>query len=159
MAESHSHEVIIRAENVEKKSAVAGNNSESSEKTYGEKSAASLEKGVKGLVSYAAVKSTAEQLITAEIGRVELRTGAAEYQQRIQTVYSIGSSIANSVVSIGVGAVTGNLPLVLIGLATKGAQALFSYFNKIKQIQLESQNESISIGIATRRAGSYGRRQ
>lgn len=153
-----TYEVIIRAEDIKKKSAVAGTE-EKTEKTYGEKSAASLEKGVKGLVSYAAVKSTAEQLITAEIGRVELRTGAAEYQQRIQTVYSIVDSAFSSAVSIGGGAATGNLPLVLIGLATKGVQTLFNYINKAEQIQLESQNESISIGIATRRAGSYGRRQ
>lgn len=159
MAENHSYEVIIRAENVEKKSAVAGNNSESSEKTYGEKTAASLEKGLKGLVSYQAVKSTAEQLITAEIGRVELRTGAAEYQQRIQTMYSIGSSIANSVVSIGVGAATGNLPLVLIGLATKGIQTAISVYQKQLQLNLQKADENISIGLVSRRASTGARRQ
>ena len=154
-----SYEIIVRAEGVEQKSAVAGNNSGSSEKTYGEKSAASLEKGVKGLVSYASAKGLAEQLITAEIGRVELRTGAAEYQQRIQTVYSIGSSIANSVVSIGVGVKTGNLPLVLIGLATKGMQTLIGVLQKQKELNLKEANENVSINMATQRASTGGRRQ
>lgn len=160
MAESHGYEVVIRAADAKKKSAVAGeNDSGSGKKTLGEKYESSLERGLKGLVSYQAVKSTAEQLITAEIGRVELRTGAAEYQQRIQTVYSIGSSIANSVVSIGVGAVTGNLPLVLIGLATKGIQTAISVYQKQMQLNLQKADENVSIGLVSRRASTGARRQ
>lgn len=154
-----SYEIIVRAEGVEQKSAVAGNNSGSSEKTYGEKTAASLEKGIKGLVSYASVKGLAEQLITAEIGRVELRTGAAEYQQRIQTVYSVGSSVLNSAVAIGVGAATGNLPLVLIGTATKAVSWLIGGIQRQIDLNLKQAGEDISIGMATRRASTNGRRQ
>lgn len=153
-----TYEVIIRAEDTKKKSAVAGTE-EKSEKTYGEKSAASLEKGVKGLVSYASVKGLAEQLITAEIGRVELRTGAAEYQQRIQTVYSVGSSVVNSAVAIGIGAATGNLPLVLIGTATKAVSWLMGGIQRQIDLNLKQAGEDISIGMATRRASTNGRRQ
>lgn len=153
-----TYEVIIRAEDIKKKSAVAGTE-EKTEKTYGEKSAASLEKGVKGLVSYASVKGLAEQLITAEIGRVELRTGAAEYQQRIQTVYSVGSSVVNSAVAIGIGAATGNLPLVLIGTATKAVSWLIGGIQRQIDLNLKQAGEDISIGMATRRASTNGRRQ
>lgn len=153
-----TYEVIIRAEDIKKKSAVAGTE-EKTEKTYGEKSAASLEKGVKGLVSYASVKGLAEQLITAEIGRVELRTGAAEYQQRIQTVYSVGSSVVNSAVAIGIGAATGNLPLVLIGTATKAVSWLIGGIQRQIELNLKQAGEDISIGMATRRASTNGRRQ
>lgn len=153
-----TYEVIIRAEDIKKKSAVAGTE-EKTEKTYGEKSAASLEKGVKGLVSYASVKSTAEQLITAEIGRVELRTGAAEYQQRIQTVYSVGSSVVNSAGAIGIGAATGNLPLVLIGTATKAVSWLIGGIQRQIELNLKQAGEDISIGMATQRASTNGRRQ
>ena len=153
-----TYEVIIRAEDIKKKSAVAGTE-EKTEKTYGEKSAASLEKGVKGLVSYASVKGLAEQLITAEIGRVELRTGAAEYQQRIQTVYSVGSSVVNSAVAIGIGAATGNLPLVLIGTATKAVSWLIGGIQRQIELNIKQAGEDISIGMATRRASTNGRRQ
>ena len=151
-----TYEVWVRAEGAEEKKAVAGDNTP---KTYGEKTAASLEKGIKGLVSYAAVKTTAEQLITAEIGRVELRTGASEYQQRIQTVYSIGSSIVNSGVTIGIGAATGNLPLVLISAVTNGLKWVSNVIQKEITLGLEESRENISIGLATRRAGTNGRRQ
>ena len=153
-----TYEVIIRAEDIKKKSAVAGTE-EKTEKTYGEKSAASLEKGVKGLVSYASVKGLAEQLITAEIGRVELRTGAGEYQQRIQTVYSVGSSVVNSAVAIGIGAATGNLPLVLIGTAKKAVSRLIGGIQRQIELNLKQAGEDIAIGMATRRASTNGRRQ
>ena len=49
------YEIILRAEDAEGNSAVAGSNEQTgggSKKTYGEKTAASLEKGVKGLIAY-----------------------------------------------------------------------------------------------------------
>lgn len=140
-----------------KPSAVAGSSGE--EKTYAQKTASSLEKGVKGLVTYSAVKGTAERLIQTEIGRVELATGAKEYQQRLQQAYGIGSFIANNTISVAVGFVTGNAPLALIGVATSILGGALEGFQKQRTLRLEEANENISIGLAARRASTNGRRQ
>lgn len=153
-----TYEVILRAEDTTKKSAVAGTE-EKTEKTYGEKTAASLEKGIKGLVSYASFKSTSEQLITAEIGRVELRTGATEYQQRIQTVYTVVDSVFSSGVTIGLGIATGNAPIAIIGTTTKAMGWLIGGIQRQIDLNLKQAGEDISIGMATRRASTNGRRQ
>ena len=157
------YEIILRAEDAEGNSAVAGANEQTGggggKKTYGEKTAASLEKGVKGLIAYSSIKGTAEQLINTEVGRIELRTGAAEYQQRIQTAVNIGMSAISSAGSVLVGAATGNLPLVLIGLATKGIQTAISVYQKQVQLNLQKADENISIGLVSRRASTGARRQ
>ncbi len=140
-----------------KPSAVAGSSGE--EKTYAQKSASSLEKGVKGLVTYSAIKGTAERLIQTEIGRVELATGAKEYQQRLQQTYSIGSFIANNSISVAVGLATGNAPLALIGVATNVFGGLIEGFQRQRTLSLEEASENISIGLAAKRASTNGRRQ
>ena len=160
--ESH---VAPRSEEIKdwaRNSAVAGANEQTGgggKKTYGEKTAASLEKGVKGLIAYSSIKGTAEQLINTEVGRIELRTGAAEYQQRIQSAVNIGMSAISSAGSVLVGAATGNLPLVLIGLATKGIQTAISVYQKQVQLNLQKADENISIGLVSRRASTGARRQ
>ena len=98
-------------------------------------------------------------MINTEIGRIELRTGAAEYQQRIQTAVNIGMSAISSAGSVLVGAATGNLPLVLIGLATKGIQTAISVYQKQVQLNLQKADENISIGLVSRRASTGARRQ
>lgn len=156
------YEIILRAEDAEGNSAVAGSNEQTgggSKKTYGEKTAASLEKGVKGLIAYSSIKGTAEQLVTAEIGRVELRTGASEYQARLQRTYSIVSSAVNAGMTVGVGVVTGNLPLALISVATQGIQWFIQGFQKQTNLSLAATLQNISIDMATRRASTDGRRQ
>ena len=152
------YEIFVHGDGMTgKKSAVAG--TKTKEKSYGEKTASSLEKGVNGIVSYSAVKGTAEQLVTAEMGRVELKTGASEFQARLQTAYSIGSTLASTGAAITIGAVTGNLPLVLITAATQGIQWLIQGFQKQITLSLEGRLQGISIDMATRRAGENGRRQ
>lgn len=157
------YEIILRAEDAEGNSAVAGANEQTGggggKKTYGEKTAASLEKGVKGLIAYSSIKGTAEQLVTAEIGRVELRTGASEYQARLQRTYSIVSSVVNAGMAVGVGVATGNLPLALISVATQGIQWFIQGFQKQTNLSLAATLQNISIDMATRRASTDGRRQ
>lgn len=156
--DENEYRIVVDAVGVTAESAVAGEES-TTEKSYGEKSAESLSKGVKGLVSYAAVKGTAEQLIQAEIGRVELRTGASEYQQRLQASYNIVSGIANSAVVLGIGAATGNLPLAIIGTITGLFSTVLSGIQKDYTLRLEQRKEDISISMASKRASTGGRRQ
>ena len=160
MADSHyTLEITITGDG--EQSAVASPKG-STEKTTGEKSAAALEKGLKGLVSYAAIAGTANQMINAEIGRIELSTGAAEYQARVQQTYSLISSGVNSVAKLGMGAAVGGVPgLIIAGISvvTDVAQSLLDVMQK--QITLSKQEavENVSIGFARNRASTNGRRQ
>lgn len=125
--------IIIKTEGGSK-SPVSGSKKTDEEK-YREKWNNSLEKGLKGLVSYSAVSSTADNLITYEINQVELRTGAREMEQRMQTVYNFGKKALNTTVALGIGLATGNFPLVAIGAVT-------SVFNSAISI---AQNNGLSI--------------
>lgn len=152
-----AYESIWLIEEIKEKSAVAGDKNK--KMSYADKTFNSLERGAKGLVSYASIKGTAEQIIQPEIARIELRTGASEYQQRVQSVYNIASSAANSLVSIGIGAATGNLPLVLIGVATKAVHSLITVAQRQLDLTLKEAKEDISINMASNRASTNGRRQ
>lgn len=150
-----AYEVVFKYETNAQKKAVA--NDETAKKQ--DRREKSFAKGAESIISYAAVKGTAEQLIQAEIGRVELRTGASEYQQRLQSSYNIVSGMANSAVALGIGAATGNLPLALIGTITSLFSTVLSGIQKDYTLRLEQRQENISIGIAAQRASTGGRRQ
>lgn len=128
------------------------------EKTYGEKSAASLEKGIKGLVSFGAVKRTAQTIIGHSVSTIELRTGAAEYEQQVQFTYDRISEGITAGVMIGGGIMTGNLPLVAIGLVSSATNKLLNIIMKQDTINLKRNEEDVSIRMQNIRAGTSGRR-
>lgn len=139
-----------------KKSPVAGAKTEG--KSYAEKTASSLDRGIKGLVSFRAISSTARTLIAYKYNTVELRTGAAELEQRQSYIFDRVSEGITTGVAIGVGAATGNLPLVLIGLVSTGINKLIEIAQRT-DILLQKQNiESVGIRMSNIRAGVGGRR-
>lgn len=139
------------------KSPVSGSKKTDEEK-YQEKWNNSLEKGLKGLVSYSAVSSTADNLITYEINQVELRTGAREMEQRMQTVYNFGKKALNTTVALGIGLATGNFPLVAIGAVTSVFNSAISIAQKQRTIDTQQTVENVSINMQNERAGVQGRR-
>ncbi len=148
--------IIIKTEGGSK-SPVAGSKKTDEEK-YREKWNNSLEKGLKGLVSYSAVSSTADNLITYEINQVELRTGAREMEQRMQTVYNFGKKALNTTVALGIGLATGNFPLVAIGAVTSVFNSAISIAQKQRTIDTQQTVENVSINMQNERAGVQGRR-
>lgn len=148
--------IIIKTEGGSK-SPVAGSKKTDEEK-YQEKWNNSLEKGLKGLVSYSAISSTADNLITYEINQVELRTGAREMEQRMQTVYNFGKKALNTTVALGIGLATGNFPLVAIGAVTSVFNSAISIAQKQRTIDTQQTVENVSINMQNERAGGQGRR-
>lgn len=148
--------IIIKTEGGSK-SPVSGSKKTDEEK-YREKWNNSLEKGLKGLVSYTAVSSTADNLITYEINQVELRTGAREMEQRMQTVYNFGKKALNTTVALGIGLATGNFPLVAIGAVTSVFNSAISIAQKQRTIDTQQTVENVSINMQNERAGVQGRR-
>lgn len=148
--------IIIKTEGGSK-SPVSGSKKTDEEK-YREKWNNSLEKGLKGLVSYSAVSSTADNLITYEINQVELRTGAREMEQRMQTVYNFGKKALNTTVALGIGLATGNFPLVAIGAVTSVFNSAISIAQKQRTIDTQQTVKNVSINMQNERAGVQGRR-
>lgn len=148
--------IIIKTEGGSK-SPVSGSKKTDEEK-YQEKWNNSLEKGLKGLVSYSAISSTADNLITYEINQVELRTGAREMEQRMQTVYNFGKKALNTTVALGIGLATGNFPLVAIGAVTSVFNSAISIAQKQRSIDTQQTVENVSINMQNERAGVQGRR-
>mgnify|MGYP006911019625 FL=1 len=111
------------------------------------------------MVSYSAISSTADNLITYEINQVELRTGAREMEQRMQTVYNFGKKALNTTVALGIGLATGNFPLVAIGAVTSVFNSAISIAQKQRTIYTQQTVENVSINMQNERAGVQGRRE
>ena len=138
----------------EPKSPVAG----AQEKSYAEKSSPSLEKGVKGLVSFGAIKSTASTLIGHQINTIELRTGAREYEQRVSyLVDRTSEAISTGGLVLG-GIATGNIGIAAVGVVTMLANKLLNIGIKAHTLSLQTTLENMSISLATIRAGAGNRR-
>lgn len=150
-----AYEVVFKYETNAQKKAVA--NDETAKKQ--DRREKSFAKGAESIISYANIKGTASRFISREVNRIELRTGASEFQQRVQTVYNMATSILDTGVSLMIGAATGNLPLVALTAVTKGLSAFFDAVQNQRDINLKLTLENISIGLGAKRASVNGRRQ
>ena len=157
MPNTNAYHIYVHADTGLSKSPVAGANN-AGQMTYGEKSSASLEKGVKSLVSFGAIKNTATSLIGHEVGMVELKTGAREYAQKQQFIFDRVNEGINAGASLVIGAATGNLPLAIISLVTSAANKLMNIMFNIDRLQTEQRLEDTAIRMQNIRAGIGGRR-
>lgn len=115
----------------------------------------------KAAVSTYGIKQIADSYISYNLSIVNLRTGASEFQQRLQFAYSEGSQLASSIGAIAMGGVVGGAP----GAAAAAIGVTVSYLTKFigwaqneRTIQMQQNLEGISIGMANIRAGVSGRR-
>lgn len=116
---------------------------------------------VKGMVSFATVKATADRLAAFEISQVSLRTGAEEYQARQETTFSIISQSVGAgagLVAAGIAGGPAGLAVAAVGLIFGGVQKAISIAQKQQTLNTERSLENISIGMASVRAGLTGRR-
>ena len=116
------------------------------------------ETALKHIVSYGAVKGLADRLVNYEISTITLRTGAREYEQKASFWYQQAGRALNAGVAVGVGLLTGNLPLALIGIAASAGSIALGYAMNANTIRIKETREDISIGYELIRAGVINRR-
>ncbi|AWW06103.1 MAG: hypothetical protein [Caudoviricetes sp.] len=131
----------------------------------GESSGANLSsdialKAARNLVSFAAVKSTADNIISYKISQVSLETGANEYEQRLATVHSIVSQSIGAGVTLAMGAATGpvGFTIAAIGVVSSAISKLVSINQKEEALRTQQGLEDVSISMQSIRAGTAGRR-
>lgn len=134
----------------------SGSQSESSEeKTWGAKNIDSAKNALKKIVSASTAAAVADKLISSEISVVSLRTGAREYEQKLQFGYSMAKSVA---VPLAFGAAAGGLAGAAIGLVFSFAMQGLQWAQNQRVIDMNRQLENISIEMARTRAGVTGSR-
>ncbi len=125
------------------------------EKSYWAKSAESAKSAARRIVSVSTAGMIADKLVSYEISTVSLRTGATEYEQKLQFGYS---TLKQTAVPLVVGAVTGGLPGAIIGGLFSFVMQGISWAQNAQTIDYNRQLENISIGMASVRAGVTGSR-
>lgn len=109
-------------------------------------------------VSFNAIKNTAHNIVNVQTGSVNLRTGASEYEQRVQRVTDTVFDGIGAAGTLVIGAATGNLPLAAISVVTTLFDKLFGAIQRQHEIDLKRSAENVSIRMANVRAGAGGRR-
>lgn len=161
MANPYFIKIELPAESNQGAMAGGGIENSSAESADGSAGADRVLNKAKGLISFSAVKATADTLINYEISTVSLQTGATEYEQRLSTGYSVLSQTVGAVGSLVGAAVVGGaagFAVAAIGLAVSGVHKVIGIMQKEQTLQLQQSLENVSIGMANVRAGTAGRR-
>lgn len=112
----------------------------------------------KHIVSFATMAATADRIVSTAISEVSMRTGANEYEQRLDATYSAGKSIIGAGAALAIGAATGTLPVVALGMVMSSINKALSISQKATQLNMAHSLEDISINMQNIRAGTSGRR-
>ena len=135
-----------------------GNGSRRPTQTDEEKQAVGAFNAVKGMVSFAAVRAFANNLISYEISQVELRTGAREYEQKLRFGYEVGNQLLNIGMATAMGGMTGGVVGAVVGFIGSTMYTAIGYAQNANTLRTKQTLEDISIGMANVRAGVSGRR-
>lgn len=142
----------------DKKSAMASSGSSSAKKTQDDKTAQGAINAVKGIVSYSSIRAHADQIVGYNISQVNLRTGAAEYQQKLQFEYSALQSGLNLIDESIKGYFVGGAIGSVIGIGASLTNTFVGWIQRAGTLSTEQNLESISLNFASIRAGVSGRR-
>jgi hypothetical protein len=112
----------------------------------------------KKIAAYGTVKGFVTQILSNGISTIELRTGAAEYQQKMQFAYDIGLGLYNIAEKTYLGAKFGGGVGAAIGLAIGTMHTAISYAQAQNVIDLNRTLESMTITQNNVRAGTANRR-
>ncbi len=115
----------------------------------------------KKMVSFAAVKSTADQIANYAHSTISLRTGAIEYEERINARYSaISQSVGAGAALIAGGLAAGpaGIAVAAMGIVANGIQKLIGIAQRENTLRLQQGVEDVSINMQNVRAGTVGRR-
>lgn len=116
---------------------------------------------LKSMVSFAAIKSTADQLINYRISTISLRTGATEYEERASARYSaVSQAVGAGMALIAGGLVAGpaGVAVAALGIAANGISKAIVIAQRSNTLALQESVENVSIGMQNVRAGTVGRR-
>ena len=130
-----------------------GNKKKKKKRTFDDYSAYEKYKYITQLAPVGYAMKMASTVVSNEINRVELRTGNAVLQQKIEFAKSNvmrAGALALSVAS-------GN-PLLMVGAVVSTVDQIADIQRRQTSINLERQLESVGIGMANIRAGAYGSR-
>lgn len=117
--------------------------------------------GAKKVMAYTGAKQIADSVISYRISTVNLRTGASEFQQKLQFAYSEGSQAASSIGSIVMGGILGGPQGAALAAAGVGLSYLMKFIGwgqNERTLQMQQGLEDVSINMANIRAGVSGRR-
>ena len=137
------------------KASSSGGSDSSEDKSWAAKNAESAQGALKKLVSVGTAYSVADKLISYEVGTVNLRTGAKEYEQKLQFGYSM---LKQTVVPLVMGAAAGGLAGAAIGVVVGFGMQAIGWAQNAQTIALNRNLENVSIGMARERAGYTGSR-
>lgn len=127
----------------------------------GDVGAGKIANKLKTMVSFSAIKSTADQLINYQISTISLRTGATEYEQRASATYSAisqGVGAGMALIAGGVAAGPAGVVVAALGIAANGIRKVIGIAQKQNTLRLQESVENVSIGMQNVRAGTVGRR-
>ena len=155
--------IVLPSESAEKSpvaasSAETGASSPSGGSTDASLSAKDVVSGAKKVVAMTGIKQIADSVISYNISTVSMRTGASEYQQKLQFAYSEGMQLASSVGAIAMGAVMGGPAGAAVAVGLSYVMKAIGWAQNANTIQIAENREDISIQMQTVRAGALGRR-
>lgn len=122
------------------------------------KTAQGAAKAVKGLISFSTAAAFADNIISYELSQVNLRTGAAEYEQKLQFGYSTAKKLYGIGAATVGGAIMGGPVGAVVGFLGSTVSTMISYAQRANTLRTQENLENISIGMASQRAGVSGRR-
>lgn len=161
MPQTNEYHIYVHGEGSDSPSVVSGNMSTATGSDTTNKPS-KTEQGainaVKGMVSFAAVRAFANNLISYDISQVTLRTGAKEYEQKLQFAYNTANQLLNIGMTTAAGAAAGGVVGAVVGFLGSTMYTAISYAQNANTIQTKQNLEDISIGMASVRAGVSGRR-
>ena len=111
-----------------------------------------------GLASYHYAKQAVNTAITAELNRVELRTGHRRLQERINFGYSTAKSVFDIGESLAIGAMFGGVAGAAISATATTVTKLISMGIAMQDLNIQREVESIGISFVNIRAGAGGDR-
>lgn len=129
------------------------------QQSYLSQNVQSAQGAVRKIISVGTATAVADKLITNELNVVSLRTGAKEYEQKLQFGYSM---IKQTAMPLVFGAATGGLAGAAIGVVFSFAMQGIQWAQNQRVIDYNRDIENIAIGFARNRAGvdsSRGTRQ
>lgn len=110
------------------------------------------------MVAYGTVKSFTTQIINHEVGKVELRTGSREQQERANFINSTVQKGVGILETMAGGALLGGLPGAIIGTMLGTAHTIISYAQRQDMLNTQRSLENRSIQMNYIRAGANGSR-
>lgn len=153
---ANPYTITIKLPSSTDESAMAGSSTKKSNSpSESQQNANSVADAAQKVVTYAAVMHTAEKLVSYEISQVNLKTGASEYQQRLESSYSALKQFAMPIVGA---AVTGNIPFAFVASIWAGVNGLISIAQKTDELNTRRDLENMSIGMQIVRAGTNNSR-